>query len=31
MGTKSWANVRALRTVLVVFETMSGLKVNFNK
>ncbi|GAU38426.1 hypothetical protein TSUD_396060 [Trifolium subterraneum] len=31
MGTKSWANVRALRAVLVLFETMSGLKVNFNK
>ncbi|MCH97064.1 cysteine-rich receptor-like protein kinase, partial [Trifolium medium] len=31
LGTKSWANVRALRTVLVLFEMMSGLKVNFNK
>ncbi|GAU33374.1 hypothetical protein TSUD_365000 [Trifolium subterraneum] len=31
LGTKSWANVRALRTVLVLFETMLGLKVNFNK
>ncbi|GAU50095.1 hypothetical protein TSUD_28830 [Trifolium subterraneum] len=31
MGTKSWANVRALRVVLLLFETMSGLKVNFNK
>ncbi|GAU39864.1 hypothetical protein TSUD_69120 [Trifolium subterraneum] len=31
LGTKSWANVRALRVVLVLFETMSGLKVNFNK
>ncbi|GAU25874.1 hypothetical protein TSUD_164150 [Trifolium subterraneum] len=31
MGTKSWVNVRALRAVLVLFETMSGLKVNFNK
>ncbi|GAU42165.1 hypothetical protein TSUD_89640 [Trifolium subterraneum] len=31
MGTKSWANVRALRVVLVLFETMLGLKVNFNK
>ncbi|MCH92345.1 cysteine-rich receptor-like protein kinase [Trifolium medium] len=28
---KSWANVCALRVVLVLFETMSGLKVNFNK
>ncbi|GAU46008.1 hypothetical protein TSUD_401300 [Trifolium subterraneum] len=26
-----WANVRALRAVLVVFETILGLKVNFNK
>ncbi|GAU41930.1 hypothetical protein TSUD_139160 [Trifolium subterraneum] len=31
MGVKSWANVRPLRAVLVLFETMSGLKVNFNK
>ncbi|CAJ2661804.1 unnamed protein product [Trifolium pratense] len=31
MGVKSWANVRALRAVLVLFETMSGLKVNFHK
>jgi len=28
---KSWANVRALREVLVIFEAMLGLKVNFNK
>ncbi|GAU50699.1 hypothetical protein TSUD_367350 [Trifolium subterraneum] len=26
MGAKSWANVRALRAVLVLFETISGLK-----
>ncbi|CAJ2637549.1 unnamed protein product [Trifolium pratense] len=31
MRVKSWANVRALRAVLVLFETMSVLKVNFNK
>ncbi|GAU36154.1 hypothetical protein TSUD_275130 [Trifolium subterraneum] len=31
IGTKSWANVSALRAVLVLFEAMSGLKVNFNK
>ncbi|GAU12613.1 hypothetical protein TSUD_132230 [Trifolium subterraneum] len=31
LGVKSWANVRALRAVLVLFEAMSGLKVNFNK
>ncbi|MCI34637.1 RNA-directed DNA polymerase (Reverse transcriptase), partial [Trifolium medium] len=26
IGVKSWANVRALRGVLVMFESMSGLK-----
>jgi len=31
LGTKSWANVRALRVALVIFEVMSGLKVNFHK
>ncbi|WJX94027.1 hypothetical protein P8452_75492 [Trifolium repens] len=31
MGVKSWANVRALRAVLALFESMSGLKVNFHK
>jgi len=31
LGTKSWANVRALRAALVIFEAMSGLKVNFHK
>jgi hypothetical protein len=31
LGSKSWANVRALRVVLVLFELMSGLKVNFHK
>jgi hypothetical protein len=31
LGAKNWANVRALRAVLVLFETMSGLKVNFNE
>ncbi|GAU26347.1 hypothetical protein TSUD_101800 [Trifolium subterraneum] len=30
LGTKRWSNVRALRVVLVLFETMSGSKV-FNK
>jgi hypothetical protein len=30
-GTKSWANVRALRVVLLLLELMLGLKVNFNK
>jgi len=31
LGLKSWANVWAMRAVLVLFEAMSGLKVNFNK
>ncbi|GAU45582.1 hypothetical protein TSUD_273820 [Trifolium subterraneum] len=31
LGTKIWANVQALWVVLVLFVTMSGLKVNFNK
>ena len=31
LGTKSWANVRALRAVLTLFAEMSGLKVNFHK
>ncbi|XP_024635971.1 uncharacterized protein [Medicago truncatula] len=31
IGNKSWANVRAMRAGLVLFEAMSGLKVNFHK
>jgi hypothetical protein len=31
LGVKSWVNVRASRAVLVLFELMYGLKVNFNK
>jgi hypothetical protein len=31
VGQKSWANVRALRATLLLFESMSGLKVNFHK
>jgi hypothetical protein len=31
LGVKSWANVRAMRAVLLLFEAMSGLKVNFHK
>ncbi|XP_024642292.1 uncharacterized protein [Medicago truncatula] len=31
IGNKSWANVRALRAGLVLFEAMSELKVNFHK
>jgi len=31
VGVKSWANVRALRSVLSLFAAMSGLQVNFHK
>ncbi|MCH86380.1 cysteine-rich receptor-like protein kinase, partial [Trifolium medium] len=31
LGVKSWANVHALRAVLVLFEAVSRLKVKFNK
>jgi len=31
VGDKSWENVRALRDVLLLFESVSGLKVNFHK
>jgi len=31
IGVKSWANVRALRAVLLLFELISGLNVNFHK
>ncbi|GAU49405.1 hypothetical protein TSUD_92510 [Trifolium subterraneum] len=31
LGVKSWANVCALRTILVLFEKVFGLKVNFHK
>ena len=31
IGEKSWLNVRSMRAVLLLFEEMSGLKVNFNK
>ncbi|GAU32903.1 hypothetical protein TSUD_152630 [Trifolium subterraneum] len=31
VGVKSWANVRALKAVLLLFENISGLKVNFHK
>ena len=31
MGVKSWANVRALQAVLLLFKAMSGLRVNFHK
>ena len=31
LGYKSWANVRALRATLIIFESLSGLKVIFHK
>jgi len=31
IGEKSWQHVRTMRAVLLLFENISGLKVNFNK
>jgi hypothetical protein len=31
IGEKSWQNVRIMRAVVLLFENISGLKVNFNK
>ncbi|GAU17363.1 hypothetical protein TSUD_232390 [Trifolium subterraneum] len=31
IGAKSWANIRTLKAVLILFESISGLKVNFHK
>ena len=31
IGDKSWLNVRTMRAVLLLFEEVLGLKVNFNK
>jgi len=31
LGEKSWENVRSIRAVLMIFEQVSGLKVNFSK
>ena len=31
IGVKSWANLRAMKAVLLLFESVSGLKVNFHK
>jgi hypothetical protein len=31
LGVKSWENVRFLKVVLLLFEAISGPKVNFNK
>jgi len=28
---KSWANIRGLKVILMLFEIILGLKVNFNK
>jgi len=31
IGDRSWANIRALKALLLLFEVTSGLKVNFHK
>jgi len=31
IGDRSWANIRALKALLLLFEASSGLKVNFHK
>ncbi|MCH96748.1 cysteine-rich receptor-like protein kinase, partial [Trifolium medium] len=31
VGEKSWANIRAIKAILILFELVSGLKVNFHK
>jgi len=31
IGEKNWLNVRSMRAVLLLFEDVSGLKVNFHK
>jgi len=31
IGEKSWLNVRSMQVVLLLFEKVSGLKVNFHK
>jgi len=31
LGEKSWANIRAMRAVLILFKELSSLKVNFAK
>jgi len=31
VGNKSWANVRSLKVVLMLFEALSGLKINYHK
>ena len=31
LGEKSWANIRVMCAILLLFESLSGLKVNFSK
>jgi len=31
LGEKSWANIRGMHVILLLFESLSGLKVNFSK
>jgi len=31
LGVKSWANIRTMHAILLLFEKLSGLKVNFSK
>jgi len=31
LGEKSWANIQGMRAILLLFESLSGLKVNFSK
>jgi len=31
LGDKSWANIRAMRAILLLFQSLFGLKVNFTK
>ncbi|GAU39768.1 hypothetical protein TSUD_220120 [Trifolium subterraneum] len=31
VADKNWANIRAIKSILLLFEVMSGLKVNFHK
>jgi len=31
IGDKSWVNIRVMRAILLLFQSLSGLKVNFTK
>jgi len=31
LGEKAWANIQGMRVILLLFESLSGLKVNFSK